>query len=156
VHPEHLAAQAIEPGRAAHREFWEQRFEDIVAWERHLARDGTRIVKLFLHISKEEQRRRFLARAEEERKMWKFSAGDVAERALWDHYQRAYDEALRATSTAEAPWYVVPADHKWFLRTAVAAIIATHLRAMDPRYPQPSAAELAAMEAAVATLRAEG
>ena len=156
VHPEYLAAQAIEPGRAAHREFWEQRFEDIVAWERHLARDGTRVVKLFLHISKEEQRRRFLARAEEERKMWKFSAGDVAERAHWDQDQRAYDEALRATSTAEAPWYVVPADHKWFLRTAVAAIIAAHLRAMDPRYPQPSGAELAAMEAAVASLRAEG
>ena len=156
VHPAHLAAQAIEPGRAAHREFWEQRFEDIVAWERHLARDGTRIIKLFLHVSKEEQRRRFLARAEEEHKMWKFSAGDVAERAHWDHYQRAYDEALRATSTAEAPWYVIPADHKWFLRTAVAAIIADHLTAMDPRYPKPSAAELAAMEAAVASLRAEG
>jgi PPK2 family polyphosphate:nucleotide phosphotransferase len=156
VHPEHLAAQAIDPARAAHREFWEQRFEDIVAWERHLARDGTRIVKFFLHISKEEQRRRFLARAEKERKMWKFSAGDVAERAHWDRYQRAYDDALRATSTAEAPWYVIPADHKWFLRTAVAAIIADHLTAMDPRYPQPSAAELAAMEAAIASLRAEG
>jgi PPK2 family polyphosphate:nucleotide phosphotransferase len=156
VHPEHLAAQAIEPARAANREFWEQRFEDIIAWERHLARDGTRIIKFFLNISKEEQRRRFLARAEKEHKMWKFSASDVAERAHWDHYQRAYDDALRATSTAEAPWYVIPADHKWFLRTAVAAIIADHLRAMDPRFPQPSAAELAAMEAAVASLRAEG
>jgi PPK2 family polyphosphate:nucleotide phosphotransferase len=155
VHPELLAAQAIDPARAAHRGLWEQRFEDIVAWERHLARAGTRVVKLFLHISKEEQRRRFLARAEQQRKRWKFSAGDVAERAHWDDHQRAYDEALRATSTPEAPWYVIPADHKWFARTAVAAIVTAHLRAMRPRHPQPTGAERAAMEAAVARLRAE-
>jgi PPK2 family polyphosphate:nucleotide phosphotransferase len=156
VHPDYLAAQGIAPQRAEHHGFWEGRLEDIASWERHLARCGTRVVKFFLNVSREEQRRRFLARAEEERKHWKFSAGDVAERKHWDAYQQAYEDALRATSTDDAPWYVVPADHKWFLRTAVAAIIADHLKAMDPRYPDPSEQELKAMEAAVAELRAEG
>ena len=156
VHPEFLAAQGIAPGTAEDSGFWKERYESIVAWERHLARNGTRVVKFFLHVSKAEQRRRFLARAEEERKNWKFSAGDVAERGHWDAYQEAYEKALRATSTDDAPWYVIPADHKWFLRTAVTSIVAEHLEAMDPRFPEPSQQELAEMEAAVAELRAEG
>jgi PPK2 family polyphosphate:nucleotide phosphotransferase len=155
VHPERLAAEAIDPERAGHCEFWEQRYEDVAGWERHLARDGTRIVKFFLNISKEEQRRRFLARAEKDEKNWKFSPADIAERVHWDAYQRAYEQALRATSTADAPWYVIPADHKWFLRTAVTSILAAHLTEMDPRFPEPSPEERLAMEAAVAALRAE-
>ena len=156
VHPEYLAGQAIDPARARDDGFWEQRFEDIVAWERHVARAGTRIVKFFLHVSKQEQRERFLARAEEEHKHWKFSAGDVRERRHWHAYHAAYEAALRATDADDAPWYVIPADHKWFMRTAVAAIVADHLEALDPRYPEPSADELEAMRTAVAELRAEG
>jgi PPK2 family polyphosphate:nucleotide phosphotransferase len=156
VHPELLAGAGVDPDRAQDPAFWRQRFDAITAWERHLAASGTRIVKFFLHVSKGEQRKRFLARAEEEEKHWKFSAGDVRERRHWDDYQRAYEEALRATSTAQAPWYVIPADHKWFLRTAVAAIIAHHLEAMAPQFPRPSAEDLTAMEQAVAELRADG
>jgi PPK2 family polyphosphate:nucleotide phosphotransferase len=152
VHPELLGGQATDPGPA----FWQERFDAIKAWEHHLSVSGTRVVKFFLHVSKEEQRRRFLARAEEEEKHWKFSAGDVRERRHWDAYQHAYEEALRATSTAEAPWYVIPADHKWLIRTAVAAIVAHHLEAMDPQYPRPSEEDLAEMAEAVAELRAEG
>jgi PPK2 family polyphosphate:nucleotide phosphotransferase len=156
VHPQYLAAQGIDPARGEDDGFWDQRLEDIVAWERHLHREGTRVVKFFLHISKDEQRARFLARADTQRKHWKFSAGDVAERGHWDAYQRAYQAALARTSTPHAPWYVIPADHKWFLRTAVAAILVHHLGAMHPSYPEPGADEEAAMEAAVAALRAEG
>jgi PPK2 family polyphosphate:nucleotide phosphotransferase len=156
VHPELLAGGGTDPGRADDAAFWQERFDAIRAWERHLSVSGTRIVKVFLHVSKDEQRTRFLARAEKEEKHWKFSAGDVRERRHWDAYQHAYEEALRATSTAEAPWYVIPADHKWLLRTAVAAIVAHHLEAMDPSYPRPSAEDLAEMTEAVAELRAEG
>jgi PPK2 family polyphosphate:nucleotide phosphotransferase len=156
VHPEQLAEQGVAPARAHDPAFWQQRYEDVAAWERHLTRSGTRVVKLFLHISKAEQRRRFLARAERERKLWKFSAGDVRERRHWDAYQEAYEAALRATSMADEPWYVVPADHKWFLRTAVAAIIVHHLAAMDPQFPVPDDAERAEMQAALAELHAEG
>jgi PPK2 family polyphosphate:nucleotide phosphotransferase len=156
VHPGLLADEAIDPGRALDPGFWEQRFEDIVGWERHLTRDGTRVVKFFLHISRAEQRERFLARAQRPDKQWKFSADDVREHRCWDAYQRAYEAALRATSTSQAPWYAIPADHKWFARTAVAAILVSQLDAMRPRFPEPSGEERAAMLAAVAELRAEG
>jgi PPK2 family polyphosphate:nucleotide phosphotransferase len=155
VHPELLSGEAIDPSRARDPRFWERRFEDIAAWERHLTRDGTRVVKFFLHISKAEQRRRFLARAERPDKQWKFSVHDVREHRFWHEYQAAYEAALRATSTADAPWYVIPADHKWFERTAVGAILVSHLEAMDPRFPTPSEEQCAAMLAAVAELRAE-
>jgi PPK2 family polyphosphate:nucleotide phosphotransferase len=155
VHPELLSDEGIDPSRARDPRFWEQRLEDIAAWERHLARDRTRVVKFFLHVSKAEQRRRFLARAERPDKQWKFSAEDVREHQFWDEYQPAYEAALRATSSADAPWYVIPADHKWFARTAVGAILVSHLEAMDPRFPMPSEEERAAMLAAVAELRAE-
>src|SRR5215208_1381104 len=149
VHPEFLAGQGIDPARAEDDGFWARRYEDIATWERHLSRSGTRVVKFFLHVSKAEQRKRFLARADEPEKRWKFSVGDVREHARYDDYQRAYDAMLRATSTKDEPWYVIPADHKWFLRTAVAAILVHHLEQMDPRYPQPAAEELAEMEQAV-------
>ena len=151
VHPEYLAAQAIEEEEGR----WSERFEDIAAWERHLHRNGTRVVKFFLHISKDEQRERFLARAEEADKNWKFSPGDVGEREHWDEYQRAFEDAINATSTGHAPWYVIPADHKWLMRTAVAAILVHHLEAMDPQFPEPTEDERAAIAEAVAKLRAE-
>ena len=149
VHPEYLAAQAVDPAAVS----WEERFAAITSWERHLHHCGTRVVKLFLHISKEEQRERFLARAEEADKNWKFSPGDVAEREHWDDYQRAFEDAIRATSTEHAPWYVIPADHKWLMRTAVASILVHHLEAMDPRFPQPTEEEQAAIREAVEKLR---
>ncbi|MEP6954218.1 MAG: polyphosphate kinase 2 family protein [Solirubrobacteraceae bacterium] len=155
VHPDYLAGQAIDPKRGRDDGLWRERFADINAWERHLVRDGTRVVKFLLNVSRAEQRRRFLARAGEERKNWKFSAGDVAERAHWADYQAAYQDALRHTSPADAPWYVVPADHKWVTRTVVASILAKHLEALDPRFPEPSDEDRVAMDAAVATLTAE-
>ena len=151
VHPEYLAAQGLEASRG----LWKQRYDAITAWERHLHASGTRVVKFFLHVSKAEQRERLLARAEQPDKRWKFSARDVAERAHWDEYQRAYEAALAATSTGHAPWYVIPADRKWLMRTAVASILVHHLEAMDPRFPEPSAEEQAEIREAVAQLRAE-
>jgi PPK2 family polyphosphate:nucleotide phosphotransferase len=155
VHPEYLAGEGIDPDRAKDHDFWQRRYEDIAAWERHLADEGTRVVKFFLNISKKEQRKRFLARAEDPHKYWKFNAGDIAERTHWDAYDEAYEDALRATSTDDAPWYVVPADRKWVLRTVVADIVAGHLADMDPRYPEPSPEDRAAMDEALRALRAE-
>ncbi len=152
VHPELLAEEAIDPSQAAHPRFWTQRFEEITAWERHLTRAGTRTIKFFLHISKDEQLKRFLARAERPEKNWKFSASDLHEHHYWNAYQHAYEAALSATSSAEEPWYVVPADHKWFLRTVVASIIVAHLADMDPAYPVPSERRIAETRAAVKQL----
>ena len=149
VHPEYLGGQ--EPSR----ELWKERYDAITSWERHLHASGTRVVKFFLNVSKQEQRERFLARAEEADKNWKFSAGDVAEREHWDDYQHAFEQALKATSTNEAPWYVIPADRKWLMRTAVASILVHHLEAMDPQFPEPSEEERAAIAEAVAKLREE-
>jgi len=154
VHPEFLAGQAIDPAKADDG-FWKARHEAIVAWERHLHRSGTRVVKFFLHVSKDEQRQRFLDRAAEQEKHWKFSAGDVAEREHWNDYQKAFAAALRATSTRDSPWYVIPADRKWLMRTAVAAILVHHLEAMAPAFPELSRDERAAMDEAVAALQAE-
>jgi PPK2 family polyphosphate:nucleotide phosphotransferase len=155
VHPEYLGAQGIDLAQAGKRGFWKQRLEDIAAWEAHLHRSGTRVVKFFLHVSREEQRKRFLARADEPDKNWKFSPADVTERGFWDEYQKAFETALRATSTKHAPWYVIPADHKWFMRTAVAAILVHHLEAMDPRFPKLSSADRAEMRRAVDALEAD-
>jgi PPK2 family polyphosphate:nucleotide phosphotransferase len=156
VHPELLAAEAVDPALARDRAFWERRFEAIVAWERHLVSCGTRVVKFFLHLSAAEQRKRLLARATDPRKQWKFSPHDVAERTQWDAFQAAYEAALRATSTGEAPWYAVPADHKWLTRTAIARIVVGHLRDMDPRFPQPDDETRRATTEAADALRAEG
>jgi PPK2 family polyphosphate:nucleotide phosphotransferase len=153
VHPELLANEGIDPAEAQDSAFWAARFEDIAAWERHLTRSRTRIVKCFLHISKGEQRKRFLARAQRPDKQWKFSVDDLRDHRHWDAYQDAYDAALRATSTVQEPWYVIPSDNKWFLHTAVAAIVAHHLSAIDPHYPQPP--DPAEMLAAIAELQAE-
>jgi PPK2 family polyphosphate:nucleotide phosphotransferase len=138
VHPEFLAAQAIDPAVAEKRAFWRERYDAITSWERHLHASGTRVVKFFLHLSKAEQRERFLARVKEADKIWKFSARDVAERAHWDDYQRAFEQALAATSTADAPWYVIPADHKQVMQAVVARILVEAIRTLDLSWPEVS------------------
>jgi PPK2 family polyphosphate:nucleotide phosphotransferase len=139
VHPEILERQKVPPSLLTKR-IWTERFEDINAFERYLSRNGTLIRKFFLHISKEEQRRRFLARLEEPGKNWKFEAADLSERDRWDDYRKAYEQALSQTSTDEAPWYVVPADHKWFARLVIARLVVDALESLDLKFPKPSQA----------------
>ena len=131
VHPEWLEAQRLPPGHPDEA-FWQQRYEDINAFERHLDRNGTRIVKFFLHVSKEVQKQRFLARLDTPGKEWKFNAADVDERARWDDYMRAFDDALTATSTPWAPWYVIPADHKWLTQALVAQVLVETVTSSGP------------------------
>jgi PPK2 family polyphosphate:nucleotide phosphotransferase len=147
VHPEILERQKLPPELVSKR-LWEERYQDIRSFERYLARNGTVIRKFFLHVSKGEQKRRFLSRLDEPEKNWKFSANDVAERRHWKDYQRAYEDAIRATSTPESPWYVVPADHKWFTRLVVAAAIVDALAGLDLHYPKVGAAQRRALAAA--------
>jgi PPK2 family polyphosphate:nucleotide phosphotransferase len=135
VHPDILAKEKIPP-KLITRNIWRERFEDISAFERYLAHNGTVILKFFLNISKEEQRKRFLARLDEPSKNWKFSMADIAERALWGKYQAAYQEMVRHTSTALAPWYVVPADHKWFARVVIGSAIVSTLETLNLRFPR--------------------
>jgi PPK2 family polyphosphate:nucleotide phosphotransferase len=135
VHPELLERGKLPRGKRG-KEFWEARYEDINAFERHLARNGTIILKFFLNVSKKEQKERFLERLNNPEKHWKFSAADVAERAFWDDYMEAYEDVLSATSTEWAPWYVVPADHKWVTRAVVADIVTSTIRSLDLRYPE--------------------
>src|SRR5215218_10933502 len=134
VHEEILAKQKI-PKKLVTGSIWRERFEDISAMERYLARNGTVILKFFLNVSREEQRERFLERLEEPAKNWKFSPADVAERAHWDAYMAAYEDAIRATAAPHAPWFVVPADRKWFARLAVVAAVDEALRGLDLGYP---------------------
>jgi PPK2 family polyphosphate:nucleotide phosphotransferase len=141
VHPELLAKEKIPP-RLVTRNIWRERFEDIVALERHLARNGTIILKFFLNVSKEEQRERFLDRLEQPSKNWKFSMADIGERALWARYQAAYQEIVRHTSTPAAPWHVVPADHKWFARVVIGSAIVNALDRLDLKFPRVDAASL--------------
>jgi PPK2 family polyphosphate:nucleotide phosphotransferase len=154
VHPEYLEKQRLPRDLATDR-IWDHRFEDIRNWEKYLTRNGTVIRKFYLHVSKDEQKRRFLARLEEPEKNWKFQAGDVKERALWDEYQRAYEDMLGATSTTYAPWHIIPADHKWFARLAVADIIIDTLRSMKLHYPKISKETRAGLDAAKQTLESE-
>jgi PPK2 family polyphosphate:nucleotide phosphotransferase len=141
VHPELLAKEKIPP-RLVTRNIWQERFEDIVALERHLARNGTIILKFFLNVSKQEQRERFLERLDEPAKNWKFSMADIGERALWARYQAAYQEIVRHTSTSAAPWHVVPADHKWFARVVIGSAIVNALDKLDLKFPGVDAASL--------------
>ena len=154
VHPEFLARQRL-PEKLAGKDIWQQRFEDIRGFERRLSRSGTRILKFFLHVSKNEQRERFLKRIEEPAKRWKFSMGDVAERMLWGKYQDAYEDMIQHTSTAEAPWYVVPADHKWFTRLVVAGIIVQELQSLGLEFPKVEGKALKELEEAGKALKAE-
>ncbi len=147
VHPEILGRQKLPPSLVT-KDIWEDRYEDIRSFERYLSRNGVVIRKFFLHVSKGEQKRRFMARLDEPEKNWKFSANDVAERRFWKDYQRAYEDAIRATATKHAPWYVIPADHKWFTRLAVAAAIVDTLAQLDLHYPVVDAAKRRALLAA--------
>ncbi len=141
VHPEWLG-----PNRPKHlKKVWHNRYADINAFERHLSRSGTTVLKFFLHVSKDEQKRRLLERLDDPTKHWKFSAADLAERKHWDEYMAAYEDALSATSTEWAPWYVIPADHKWVARTAVAEVVTRAIRALDLRYPELPAEQAAAL-----------
>jgi PPK2 family polyphosphate:nucleotide phosphotransferase len=134
VHPELLERQKLPP-EARGNGIWRRRYRQINDWERYLTDNGIRVVKLFLNLSKEEQRRRFLARIDLPEKNWKFSASDLQERGHWDEYQSAFSDMLSATSTKWAPWYVIPADRKWFARICVSAVLAHTLLELDPRYP---------------------
>jgi PPK2 family polyphosphate:nucleotide phosphotransferase len=155
VHPEVLAKEKIPP-RLVTRNIWRERFEDISAFERYLARNGTVILKFFLNVSKQEQRKRFLDRLDQPSKNWKFSMADISERALWAKYQAAYQETIRHTSSAVAPWHVVPADHKWFARVVIGSTIVTTLEKLDLTFPQVDKADLSEFKQIRKALEEEG
>jgi PPK2 family polyphosphate:nucleotide phosphotransferase len=154
VHPELLAKQNLPP-KLVTDQIWQQRFEDINNYELHLARNGTVPIKFFLNISKDEQLERLLARIDDPDKRWKFNLYDVEERKLWDEFIAAYDTTIRHTATEHAPWYVVPANHKWFSRLVVAAVLVERMEALDPQFPKFDEADAAALEKAQAALREE-
>ncbi len=138
VHPEYVLSENI-PGhddvKKIDKQFWKERYESIRNFEKHLVANGTLILKFFLHVSKDEQKQRFLDRIEDPSKNWKFSAGDLKERALWDKYMLAYEEAINETATADAPWYVIPADKKWYARLAISQIVEEALESLNLKYP---------------------
>jgi PPK2 family polyphosphate:nucleotide phosphotransferase len=154
VHPEVLDRQRL-PAEARDGDLWKRRYREINDWERHLVDNGFRVVKLFLNLSRQEQRDRFLQRIDRPDKNWKFSAADARERHRWDDYQTAFSEMLSHTSTDWAPWYVIPADRKWFARVAAAAVIANALIEVDPRYPVVDDAVRAELLSAKAELEGE-
>jgi PPK2 family polyphosphate:nucleotide phosphotransferase len=154
VHPEILDHQQLPPA-ARNGDIWERRYREINDWERFLVENGFPVVKVFLNLSREEQRRRFLRRIDYPKKNWKFNANDVKERAHWDEYQTAFSQMLSATSTEHAPWYVIPADHKWYLRVGVAAVLVDALVKIDPQYPVVSEEARSALLASKAELEAQ-
>lgn len=147
VHPEILKSQKTPPSLVG-KKIWKERFEDICCFERHMARSGTVIRKFFLNLSKKEQKKRFLARLDHPEKNWKFSAADIHERKWWDDYQDAYEDMIRNTSTEEAPWYVVPADNKWFTRLVVSCVLVDTLESLNLSYPKVDPAKQKELEAA--------
>jgi PPK2 family polyphosphate:nucleotide phosphotransferase len=147
VHSEALDNERLPPSLVT-KNIWDERFEDIRSFERHMTRNGTVIRKFFLHLSKKEQKRRFLARLEQPEKNWKFSAADIHEREYWDDYQKAYEEMIRNTATKHAPWYVIPADNKWFTHLAVSAAIVETLGELGVAYPKVDAAKRKELQAA--------
>ena len=154
VHPELLGGQKLPAARVGKR-LWKDRYRDIRAWERYLDNNGLVIRKFFLHVSPEEQKKRFLERINEPEKNWKFEAGDVRERGHWDAYMDAYEAAIRETATPACPWYVVPADNKWFTRVVVAAVVVDTLASLDLHYPKVSAEKLEELAACRKVLSAE-
>lgn len=154
VHPEILKNQKLPPSLVG-KNLWEERFEDIRGFERHMARSGTVIRKFFLHLSKKEQKKRFLKRLDEPEKNWKFSAADIHERKYWDDYQDAYEEMIRNTATKHAPWYVVPADNKWFSRLVISTVIVHALDALNLEYPTVDGAKRTELEAAKKVLESK-
>ncbi len=153
VHPEILRKQKIPPSLITKR-VWEERFEDIRSFERYLVRNGIAIVKIFLNASKEEQKKRFLERADNPDKHWKFSASDMEEREFWNDYQKAFEELIRETATKECPWYVIPADNKWFTRVVVATAVIDTLAGLGLAYPQVDKVKLAEIAKAKKALMA--
>jgi PPK2 family polyphosphate:nucleotide phosphotransferase len=147
VHPEILQSQKT-PDSLCGKNLWEERFEDIRCFERHMARSGTVIRKFFLNVSKKEQKKRFLERLDEPEKNWKFSAGDIRERKYWDDYQEAYEDMIRNTSSEHAPWYVVPADNKWFTRLVISSVLVETLESLHLGYPKVDEAKKEELEAA--------
>ena len=154
VHPEILAKQKLPP-RLAGGKIWKRRYEDIASFERYLGRNGMLVRKFFLHVSYNEQKKRFLERLDTPEKNWKFSAADAKERAFWKDYMAAYEDMIRATSTEEAPWYVVPADNKWFTRAVVAAAIIDALASLNLNYPEVGPAQQKELAAARRLLASE-
>jgi len=155
VHQQLLAKELI-PSQIVTRNVWRERFEDISAYEKHLSRNGTLILKFFLNISKEEQRKRLLDRLQEPSKHWKFSMNDVAERELWDKYLAAYQDTITHTATKLAPWHVVPADRKWFARVVISSTIVSALEGLRLQYPRFDKASLQELEKVQAVLEQEG
>lgn len=155
VHPELLAKEKL-PQRLVTKNIWKERFEDISALERYLCRNGTVVLKFFLNVSREEQRKRFLERLEDPAKQWKFSMDDIKERALWPRYQAVYQDIVRHTATPHAPWYVVPADHKWFARVVIGSVINAALEKLDLRFPRADKASLEEFEQVRQALEREG
>ena len=151
VHPPILAKQKL-PATLVTDRIWKERYEDIGAFERYLSRNGTAIRKFFLNVSKDEQRQRFLARLDQPEKNWKFAAADVQERQHWDEYMKAYEKMIEATTSEEAPWFVIPADHKWFTRLAVADVIVETLEGLDLHFPEVSEAQRQELQRARALL----
>ena len=147
VHPEILKAQAVADGTADDEAFWQERYRSINGLERHLHHNGTRIVKIFLHLSKEEQRKRLLARIKKPEKNWKIGVADVKERAFWDQYMQAYEKCLSATSSPEAPWYIVPADDKANARLIISNILLETVESLKLAYPTPSDEHLKQLQA---------
>lgn len=156
VHPQILQSQRLPDNVKNDKKIWADRYRQIRNFEDNLFENGTHILKFFLNVSKDEQKERFLARIDEPEKNWKFSAADVKERALWDDYMKAYTEAISATSTANAPWYVIPADKKWFMRLAVSQAIVDKMESMPLRYPTLSDAEKKGIAEARRLLESEG
>ena len=154
VHPEILDNQQLPPGKRGDK-FWNARYDDINAFERHLVQNGTFIMKFFLHISREEQKKRLLDRLEDKEKYWKFALSDLAERQFWDDYQTAYEMMLSKTSTDTAPWYIIPADYKWIARSLIADIISTKIRSLDLKYPEVAEETLKQLEVAREKLASE-
>jgi PPK2 family polyphosphate:nucleotide phosphotransferase len=154
VHDEILKNQKLPP-QPKGREFWKERFNDINDFERYLVRNGIHVLKFFLNVSKEEQKRRFLKRIETPEKNWKFSGSDVKERAFWDQYMEAYEDMFNHTSTKWAPWYIIPADHKWYTRAAIAHILSVKLKSLGISYPKLSADHMKELEKAKRILEQE-
>jgi len=154
VHPEFLHGQKL-PRRLLTDKIWDQRFKDIRGFERYLAHNGVVVRKFFLHLSKGEQKKRFLARLDDPKKNWKFTANNAKERGFWNDYMNAYEDTIRNTATEEAPWYVVPADNKWFTRVVVAAAVIDALDSLDLAYPKVGKDKLKELEAARQTLMVE-
>jgi PPK2 family polyphosphate:nucleotide phosphotransferase len=155
VHPEVLAKEKL-PSRLVTKHIWRERFGDISSFERYLTRNGTVILKFFLNISKKEQRKRFLARLDDPSKNWKFSMADITERALWNRYQAVYQDIVRHTSSPVAPWYVVPADHKWFARLVIGSAIVSALETLNLRFPRADKASLEEFKRVRKALENEG